>query len=71
MILVKFLALHLVLMKELIYALHMDPMMVPIISHFSVHGLKTHLNQMLEMQWVLLMDIKMAYLRSQHWESEG
>ena len=40
-------------------------------SHLRVHGLKTHLNHMMNMHWFLVMKLKMAYLRAHHWESEG
>ena len=49
----------------------MAPLMVPMISHLRVHGLKTHLNYMMNMQWVILIKLEMAYLRAHHWESEG
>ena len=45
--------------------------MVPIMSHFRVYGLNTHLNHMMNIHWVLFMKLKMAYLRAHHWESEG
>ena len=35
-------------------------------SHLRVHGLKTKLNNMIEIHWVLLMERNMAYLRAQH-----
>ena len=43
----------------------MDPLMVPMMSHLRVHGLKNHLNYMMEIIWVLLMELNMAYLRAQ------
>ena len=44
--------------------------MVPMMSHLRFHGLKAQLNNMMNMHWVLLMNLKMAYLRA-HRESEG
>ena len=49
----------------------MAPLMVPMMSHLRVHGLKTHLNNMMNMQWVILMKTKMEYLMSHHWDYEG
>ena len=49
----------------------MDTLMVPMMSHFRGHGLKTRLNHMMKMHWVLLMKLKILYLRDQNWESEG
>ena len=45
--------------------------MVPMMSYLRVNGLKTHLNHMMNMHWVLLMKLKMAYFSDQHWESDG
>ena len=43
----------------------MAPLMDPIMSHLRFHGLKTHLNNMINMHWFILMDLKVAYLRDQ------
>ena len=49
----------------------MDPLLVPLMSHLRVHGLKNHLDHMMNMHWVLLMKLKMSYLRAHNWDSEG
>ena len=49
----------------------MVPLMVPMMSHLIFNGLKTHLNYMIKMYWVILMDMKMAYLRAQPWSMEA
>ena len=49
----------------------MAPLMVPMMSHLRVHGLNTHLDNMMNMHWVLLMKPKMEYLRAHHLESES
>ena len=49
----------------------MDYLMFPMMSHLRFNGLKTHLDHMMNIHWVLLMELKMEYLRAHHWESEG
>ena len=48
----------------------MAPLMVPMMSQLRFHGLKTHLNHMMNVHWVILMKLKMAYLKARHWEFE-
>ena len=67
----KCLSLQLGLMKEQMEALHMAPLMVPMMSHLRVHDLKTHFNYKTNIHWVILMKPNIAYLRAHHWDSEG
>ena len=43
----------------------------PMMTYLRVYVLKTHLNHMMNMHWVILMKMKMEYLRARHWGSEG
>ena len=47
--------------------------MIPMKDFLRVHGLMTDLDQMIELNWapmmLFLIDIKMVYLRDQHWGS--
>ena len=49
----------------------MEPLIFPMMPHLRVYVLKTHLNHMMNMNWVLLMNLKMEYLRACNWEYEG
>ena len=49
----------------------MAHLVVPMMSHLRVHGLNNHLNHMMNIHWVLLMKLKMEYLRARNWGSEG
>ena len=40
-------------------------LMVSMMSHLRVHFLRTHLDHMMELYWVILMELKM---RDKHWE---
>ena len=57
-------------MKEYIYALKIYLLMVTMMSHLRVHGLNNYLNNMMNMHWVIFLELNMTYLRAHHWDSE-